>query len=344
MTCIVLHNGYIVSDSAVRSAGDLDVNDMADLNKVHLLNEKLPVVSERKEKQDVCLGYAFSGQRQHADLFMNMLYRGSQIDNAMDYFEELRGLGILGTNFCFSIALICVHGIFEVECNPFECAVRYGNHGNYVEGEKAPFLTVMGSGSAPLSTVIDIAMTFAREISVDKFRKSGYRFNPMAVAAACVARDKESGGYLRLWRVVPDGKGSAELVLYGHYLARDTDRLLAMDLTEFVPLDSWNEGGDLPYDPIIYPDPPPFQKINPKKKKVKNVEGTAVPRNGGRSAQKQGSEGSGKLPEHHGQATDADQQGRSQGDAGRSGQARKRAGSGSGRSAPRSVGRRGKAD
>jgi len=342
MTCIVVHNGYIVADSAVRSRGNLDVNDMADMNKVHMLTEKLPVVSERGEHQDVCLGYAFSGHRNEVDLFMNMLYKGSQLDNALDYFEELRGLGLLRIDFSFTVILICVHGLFEVECNMFECRMKYGKHGNYVEGENAPSLTVVGSGSAWLETVIDIAMTFKQETNVAKFRKSGYRFNPMAVAAACAARDTDSGGYLRLWRVVPDGKGSAELVLYGHRVALDEDRLLAIDLTEFVPLDSWNDGGNLPYDPIIYPDPPPFQKIN-SKKKVRNVEATAVPRNGGRSARRKGSEGSSKLPEHHGQAPDADQQGRSKGDAGRSGQARRRAGSGPGRSSPRGVGGRGQA-
>lgn len=338
MTCVVSHNGYIVTDSAVGAFGPLDVAHMADLNKVHVFDDKFPIWSERLEKEDVCLGWAFSGHRNEASAFIGFMFKDMPLDNIIDYFDELRVMGLLSVNF--SLMLIGVHGVFHVECNFIGCKLEYAPHGNYVEFEPPPGLNVMGSGAAALESVIDIAMTFAGYTKVSDFKTSGAKFNAMTVAAACTARDEQCGGYLRLWRVVPDGKGSADLVLYGQRMSRPEDRLLAKDLTEYLPLDFWNEAGDIPYDPITYPDPPPYSKL---KKKVQDVEGTAVPENGRRSARRKGSEGSVQLPGDHGQAPAADQQGRSEGDAGRSGQAGKRAGAGAGRSASRGVGRRGKA-
>ena len=314
MTCIIIHKGFIVADSAVRTKR-IDMSGVDDLSKLSRLIEPIKIWSERDKFEDTALAFAFTGPRGAVAPFINRMTDGVPLDNIVDFYAEIRSSGLADMHNSCSIAIICVHQVYVVELNILEERTEFFPHGNLAEHEPYPRLFGMGSGSGHLETVVDIFNTFQRRLTIQDMKDAGVPLNPMAIAISCGARDPDSGHSYGLWRVVPDGKGSADVMFFGRRSERDEDRLQAIDLTELIPLDVWNDGGELPYDPITYPAPPPYSKDQPQKE-TPDVAGKAVPEAGDRSPEGKGPEGRSRVPRTPRKPAGADRRRKRAGNAG----------------------------
>jgi hypothetical protein len=256
MTCIVLHNGYVVADSKVRHPSGADLSGLADLAKIQGFTKNLSVRSVREGFEATVLGAVFTGSRNVFQVFLAFLVKGIPLDNTVDHFAEIRSLGLSNPDNNTTVALICTDRYVIVELNYENESVSWFAHGNYAPDQPPPKVYMMGSGATTLGTVTDVYCTAQGYRTAKEMRAHGRRVNPLTLALACAARDDDSGGTFSLWRVVNESEEGPRLKFFGVRDDDVEDMFLARDLTEFIPLHLWNRGGEIPYDPIPYPDVP----------------------------------------------------------------------------------------
>lgn len=272
MTCIVIHEGMIVTDSRIGRHGRI-VPDAANLDKLRVVDNPTMIHSNRLGVEDRWLGATYTGRGHVCDYAIGLVIGEMPLDNTIDFYSRIREASMFNPVDSFTIAFICERSTFYMECDSIEEKLCYKPHGSYMQHEPVPEMVVLGSAAPHLSEVMLTYALFKNKVLISDVRSGdgAERLNPLAVALAVSAQDETSGGVFSLWRVVPDGDDKFALKYFGQREARPNDLLYSKDLTEYIPLDLWNEGGQIPYDPITYP---PTKTL---KKEETDVERKEVP-------------------------------------------------------------------